>query len=201
MSTRREFLKLGAIALGGALLTERVASAAGAAGKKMKLGPYKQLERRRKIQIGRVQEYAKAGIFPINHDFEGERVPYFVDEYGQACAVAYLMTRDGLHEEVAWIAADNNQVRVMDVKDGALVDWVLGSGLTQEEAALIQPSYDWREPEEPVEPKKPPSPDPREVARIQKHLAAVVKQLEKNTARSLKTAVKRQEAARKAKKG
>jgi hypothetical protein len=42
---------------------------------------------------------------------------------------------------VTAIQRANNFVYVTDVHEGPLVDWVLISGLTQEEAALIQPGY------------------------------------------------------------
>lgn len=41
------------------------------------------------------------------------------------------------------IAATNNNIRVKDVKDGPILDWILTSGLTQEEAAIIQPGYSY----------------------------------------------------------
>ena len=62
----------------------------------------------------------------------------------------------------------------MDVSSGVLVDWVVGSGLTQSECALIQPTYEFyfygAE---------------KERARIQKHLLAVEAKLRKQTAKSL----------------
>ena len=39
------------------------------------------------------------------------------------------------------LAAANNKVRMMDVEEGPIADWVLTSGLTLEECALIQPGY------------------------------------------------------------
>ena len=39
------------------------------------------------------------------------------------------------------IATTNNNVRIKDVHTGKVLDWILRSGLTQEEAALIQPGY------------------------------------------------------------
>jgi hypothetical protein len=68
-------------------------------------------------------------------------VPIFVDNHDTACAVGHLMRESGWGDAVAAIERANNFVYVTDVRHGALVDWVLVSGLTQEEAALIQPSY------------------------------------------------------------
>lgn len=39
------------------------------------------------------------------------------------------------------IATANNNIRIKDIHDGPVLDWILNSGLTQEEAALIQPGY------------------------------------------------------------
>ncbi len=39
------------------------------------------------------------------------------------------------------LARVDNQVRVADVRDGPLLRWILVSGFTQEECALIQPTY------------------------------------------------------------
>ncbi len=159
----------------------------------------KKLAKARRTQLARVKVYRDAGVFPKNADFKGERVPYFVDADGHPCAVAYLMQQAGHRDAVAAIAERTNHVRVMDVKDGPLVEWVLWSGLLQEEAALIQPSYDWREvkpvPRPRPRPRSPRPPGPtdaeRERERIRQHLDAVVKQLEAATEESLTVALER----------
>jgi uncharacterized protein YjbI with pentapeptide repeats len=51
------------------------------------------------------------------------------------------MRESGWSDAVDEIARHNNHVYVPDAHDGPLVHWVLQSGLTQEEAALIQPGY------------------------------------------------------------
>src|SRR6185295_9997746 len=107
----------------------------------------KQLAASREQQIERVRAYRRAGKFPRNTLVENQRVPIFVDDKGTPCAVANLMIQDGRQNDVLAIARTNNLVRVMEVHDGPLVDWLLHSGLLQEEAALIQPSYEWERPE------------------------------------------------------
>ena len=52
------------------------------------------------------------------------------------------MRESGWGEAVDAIQDANNLVYVTDVHHGVLVDWVLISGLTKEEAALIQPGYE-----------------------------------------------------------
>jgi hypothetical protein len=51
------------------------------------------------------------------------------------------MALDGWEAEVIALARATPNVLVRDVDDGPLVVWLLTSGLTQEEAALIQPGY------------------------------------------------------------
>lgn len=41
------------------------------------------------------------------------------------------------------VATANNHIRIADVNGGPILDWILRSGLTQEEAALIQPGYSY----------------------------------------------------------
>jgi hypothetical protein len=43
------------------------------------------------------------------------------------------------------LAGNDNHVRVMKLKPGPLRDWILTSGLTREECAMIQPSYSYLE--------------------------------------------------------
>lgn len=148
------------------------------------------LRARRETQITRVDLYRRRGMFPQNVDFAGERVPYFVDHRGVSCAVANLMIEDGRRADVAAISAASNHVRVMDVSEGPLVDWVIGSGLLQEEAARIQPGYDhmWGRPTPTPEPSEPGIVERR---RIREHLGVVLAELRGNTEANLVTAVDR----------
>lgn len=100
-----------------------------------------RLAARRYWQIRTLQHYAERGRFPLNEGQSGHAVPIFVDNHGTHCAVGYLMARSGHSKPVARIAQQNNLVYVDDVDSGPLVDWILFSGLTQAEAAMIQPGY------------------------------------------------------------
>jgi hypothetical protein len=95
----------------------------------------------RQTQMARLRAYSDAGRFPLNAIPEAPRRPIFLDADGTACAVGYLMSCSGWEKQVASIARTDNFVVVPNVHDGPLVAWVLQSGLTQEEAALIQPFY------------------------------------------------------------
>ncbi len=103
--------------------------------------PNATLDARRLTQIHRLRAYRDRGRFPENHISQDSAVPIFVDESDTACAVAWLMRQDGWHDAVDTIARENNSVFVPDLTDGPVLAWIAGSGLTREEAALIQPAY------------------------------------------------------------
>ena len=113
--------------------------------------------------VAMLREYRDAGRYPQNRDFAGQRVPYFVDPVTDVhCAVGYLMARTGQEATVRRIAAANNHVRVMDLADDADVRaWLDTHGLTLEEAARIQPWYEWEPVPEPT-PAPLPVPSPFE---------------------------------------
>lgn len=144
---------------------------------------YRDLAAKRALHIARLHEYASNAVFPLNTDFPGELVPYFVDLAGTDCAVGHLIRLDGHSSLVASISASNNHVRIAEVRGGPLLEWIRDSGLTQTECALIQPSYaqisDYREGREWQE----------EITRLQKHFAEVEKTLVSQTDQSLREAL------------
>lgn len=100
-----------------------------------------RLTRQRCLTMDHLDDYRERGQFPENEYVADRAVPVFFDRTQTACAVGYLMCRSGFREQAEDIAERSRFVYVDEVTDGPLVDWVLTSGLTQEEAALIQPSY------------------------------------------------------------
>jgi hypothetical protein len=99
--------------------------------------------RHRNLRV--LEEYRLRGKFPQDDGAHAPLTPIFVDASNTACAVGFLMRRAEACASVDSIKATNNYVLVSDVSSGPLLDWILTSGLTQEEAALIQPTY-WYEP-------------------------------------------------------
>ena len=95
----------------------------------------------RQMQLTRLTEYRNRGLFPQNKCQAPQPVPIFVDEHDTACAVGHLMRLSGRERDVANIQHEHNLVHVPDVAAGPVVAWTLTSGLTIEEAALIQPAY------------------------------------------------------------
>jgi len=100
-----------------------------------------ELRAARARNLVRLREYRARGDFPRNLEVD-VRVPFLRDPFGTPCAVAYLVAESEGTAFLDALAARANRVYVDDVTDGPLLDWIDASGLTQEECARIQPSYD-----------------------------------------------------------
>ena len=142
----------------------------------------KKLAARRQDDIQRLHDYWVAGQFPVNRDADG-MLNVFVDDQGHLCAVANLLKLSGQDTLVAQTAEDQNFIVLRDVHDGPLMGWMLTSGLTQEEIALIQ---------EPYEPYQPdPLAQQQEIERLQRHFKMVERQLREDSDQSLDVALDR----------
>lgn len=96
----------------------------------------------RDSRIADLAAYRDRGIFPHNHDFADEWMPYFVDHRGVRCAVAHLLEQSGRREIVERVAAMDNNVWVARLEgDREFEAWLYESGLTLAEAARIQVPY------------------------------------------------------------
>ena len=144
--------------------------------------------------LARFHAYAQAGLFP-NNVYGSTELNVWRDQDGHYCAAANLVRLSG-HADLAKSVADAEDfVRLGDVKDGPLMDWILTSGFTQDEIALIQRPY------EPVADAPVPAPkqhvpvDPAlrtaETARLRGVYATIEKQLARDTDKSLDLAVDR----------
>ena len=97
--------------------------------------------RRRAWLLAELALYRERGRFPKNREFRGKRVPVFVDPEGTRCAVGHLLELSGQHELVRRVQERVNHVRVKELaNERELRAWLAWSGLTLEEAALIQPT-------------------------------------------------------------
>ncbi|HEY6162518.1 MAG TPA: hypothetical protein VI112_14920 [Bacteroidia bacterium] len=85
--------------------------------------------------------YIMAGNFPVNYDHE-ERRPCFIDRDGGVCAVGNLLVRSGEKKLAYYLAQQNLYDYVKDMNVSELAEWQKRSGLSPEELALIQPTYD-----------------------------------------------------------
>nr|MCU0633950.1 hypothetical protein [Gemmatimonadaceae bacterium] len=93
--------------------------------------------------LDELRAYRDRGAFPVNRDFPGLAVPYFIDPHtGVRCAVGHLMERTGGGALTARIAARDNNVFVGELADDvAVAHWLSRNGLTLAEAARIQVPY------------------------------------------------------------
>lgn len=95
--------------------------------------------------LDRLLEYADARTFPQNQVL-AYRNPVFIDPYGTACAVGWLMIESG-HEALAVAIRDGFntgyiQEIVADPRFAAPVaEWARAHGFTADELAWIQPGY------------------------------------------------------------
>ena len=143
-----------------------------------------ELAEHRKVQIERLRAYRMRGVFPRNRVVP-RKANIFIDESGTLCAVANLVWQDGLGDAVAQASRENNFVRVAELDSGPLHDWMLTSGLTREEIAVIQAPY------APMPIDREVSWDAAEDKRLVDHFVAVEKRLVDDTDRSLAIAVSR----------
>jgi hypothetical protein len=95
------------------------------------------LRARRQLQVERLRAYATAGEFPRN-DFQPGFASILIDAEGRPCAMAHLVIADGHRPLLEQLAAADNSLQFGAVTEGPLFDWILTSGLTQDEAAFVQ---------------------------------------------------------------
>lgn len=100
-----------------------------------------ELASRRTSHVQTLKEYMLRGNFPRNTGQSKSSVPIFVDEFGTHCAVGYLMHRSDSDDVVQQVVDWNNLAYVNELESGPALEWILQSGLTQHEAAMIQPGY------------------------------------------------------------
>ncbi len=111
-----------------------------------------ELRAHRREMVSLLERYDRAGRFPRNEGHLATRTPIFIDRHATRCAMAYLIERSGGARLVARVAASRNLAYIPELaSDDALQHWLAHSGLTLDEAALIQPAYP---------PDPPPSPPP-----------------------------------------
>lgn len=94
-----------------------------------------------KSQAGAAWDYDRfMGEFNVARTYSGVGMEMDMDDGKKRATPASLKS---LLEFFNGIATANNHIRVAEVTGGPILAWILRSGLTQEEAALIQPSYSY----------------------------------------------------------
>jgi len=148
-----------------------------------------KLVAQRAANLARFRTYQRGGVFPSN-TYSDQKLNVWRDEDGHFCAAATIIRMSGLTDLVDRVAEQSNFIRLADVKQGPLMDWILTSGFTQDEIAAIQ------EPmmpvvTDPVEPVVDPQMRTVENARLIKKYKQVDRMLVKNQRASLERAVDR----------
>lgn len=89
-----------------------------------------------------LHDYWKHGVFPINR-YHAARTPYFIDDYGTACAVGQLIVETGYESVAQKIRAENNYayIRELNQQYPELQLWADANGFEMDELAWIQPGY------------------------------------------------------------
>ena len=87
-----------------------------------------------------LKAYWMAGIFPVNNHHP-LRIPYFIDDFGTACAVGHLMIESGSGQVAQAIHEEMNQAYIREIPYAELPLWAAHHGFTVKELAWIQPGY------------------------------------------------------------
>lgn len=85
--------------------------------------------------IAWLHAYRVAGVFPSDGT---QPISVFVDDRGVRCPMAEMIHLSGRDDLVEAVHRENNTLRLASVHGGPLYAWMLSSGLTQEEVALVQ---------------------------------------------------------------
>ena len=91
----------------------------------------------RATNVANFRAYVKRGVFPSNTYKDG-KLNVWIDAAGNMCAAATMINDSGLHGLVMRVGDQNNFIRLLDVKTGPLMNWMLMSGLTKAEIVAIQ---------------------------------------------------------------
>ena len=94
----------------------------------------------RKRSLETLAIYRENRQYPLN-SFHTERRPYFIDQFGTACAVGHLLQQSGQEDFASRIAREMNFSYLMEMPYPEIGTWAEENGFTKEELALIQPGY------------------------------------------------------------
>lgn len=94
----------------------------------------------RRANLARFRAYYRAGKYPSNVYADG-LTNVWRDEDGRLCAAATIMKASGEGALVEKIAEQNNFIKLADVTQGPVLDWILTSGFTQAELVAIQKPF------------------------------------------------------------
>lgn len=99
------------------------------------------VQEKRSRLLDLLHDYSTNGIFPKNYDYANQRKPCFIDKDGAVCAVGYLIERTTGRALAEKINSKYKYEYLLAMNDAQVDEWILASGLTKEECAMIQPQY------------------------------------------------------------
>ncbi len=99
------------------------------------------LKTKRNHLLDLLHDYWTNGIFPKNYDYADQRKPCFIDKDGTICAVGYLVEQTTSRQVAVDINSKHKYDELLAMNNSTVDKWVLTSGLTKEECAMIQPTY------------------------------------------------------------
>ena len=146
------------------------------------------LAARRKQNLALFHAYRTGGVYPHNFVQAGT-LNVWLDPEGHLCAAATIINNSGNTDLAMSVPSMNNYLKLIDVTEGPLMDWILTSGFTQDEIAMIQEPFVGVRPQPIAEP--PDGQRLAEDARLAKRYAVVEKALKKQRKASLEAAVDR----------
>jgi hypothetical protein len=91
--------------------------------------------------LDNLADYSTRGEFPANEKFPGTRQPCFIDARGKICAVGYLIEQSAGREVAESINARYQYSFITEMQ--GLDEWITANGMTAEECAMIQPTYNY----------------------------------------------------------
>jgi hypothetical protein len=95
---------------------------------------------KRANSINELKNYCAKGVFPINNH-HAKRQPYFIDDFGNYCAVGFLLKQSGFDTLAQLIHSEMNYAYIKEIPANYLTNWANENGFTIDELALIQPNY------------------------------------------------------------
>lgn len=136
-----------------------------------------RLAAERRASLARFRAYYRGGVYPANVFHAGE-LNVWRDQAAHYCAAATIIRASGAEELVEAIAETNNFIKLGDVTSGPVLDWILTSGLTQSEIALIQRPFRAVAPRPEAQPTRIVAIDPDLRATETRRLAALYRQID-----------------------
>ena len=96
----------------------------------------------RESHLNALESYWRRGEFPTNRESR-HPTPLFRGPDGALCAMGAVVAADGRPDVVEAVVREDNAVDLeTDAPPAALAEWLEDAGLSAEEAAFVQPTYD-----------------------------------------------------------